>query len=581
MEKELKFVRTVAEDVKQLGGNVYFVGGYVRDKILHKQNKDIDVEVYGLTMEELAEVLGKYGAVMEVGATFGVLMVKGYDIDFALPRTETKVGDKHTDFDVVVNSDLSLLEATKRRDFTMNAILQDVLTEQYIDLYGGIADIKGKVIRYVNAETFKEDELRAFRACQFASRFGFKIDPTVISISKGFNYNLSKERIYEEVNKAMMKSDKPSIAFNYMYEMGIVDKLFPELGALKGCEQSPLSHPEGDVWNHTMMVVDHATTLKNKSSNSVAYMYTALCHDMGKPQSRMVTEDGKITFYNHEFLGVSIAETFMRRLTKDKKNIQYIKTYTEYHMMGHKIGEIKDSTLRKLLVNVDINELMLIAEADSNGKGLDGRDYAEIRGQYVKRIKEVSHGEFGKVVPFFTGKDLKELGYTEGEELGKALKEAYQNQLNGQTKEHIYTYLKNKKAPKKKVRQISDVVDEEIEELLKKDTLEIELAQKRIGMFKRLTETQKLKVQQTTNRVPYSVVITKDRKSKYVFTPIMVLQLSLDNQQSRILMDTKNHTIQERKSRLTHIMGSIEDKYVQRFDIYKECFGRLTVNKTN
>lgn len=446
MEKELRLVKQVAKEVSTLGGKVYFVGGYVRDKVLNKENKDIDVEVYGLTLEDLKGVLTKFGGVEEIGASFGVLMVKGYEVDFTLPRTESSTGSKHTDFEIKVDGKLSVKEATKRRDFTMNALLQDVLTGEYVDLYGGVSDIKSKTIRYVDEHTFKEDELRVFRACQFASRFNFSIDKGVIEVAKQFGYqSLSKERIFEEFNKALLKSDKPSIAFNYLYEMGVVEKLFPELYKLKGCEQSKEHHPEGDVWNHTMLVLDECARLRNNSTYPLGLMYAGLCHDLGKPDTKVLRDNGKITFHNHEEVGVEVAGKFLSRLTNDKKLVNYVKNLTEHHMKGHRILEVKDTTLRKLFTKVDMGELLLITEADELGRGVEVREDFGIKlKEYENRIKNLSMGAFGKVEPIFKGRDLIKMGYEPGIELGNILKEVYQWQLGGYSKEKIELILQKR-----------------------------------------------------------------------------------------------------------------------------------------
>lgn len=576
MEKELAFVKAVAEEVDKVGGKVYFVGGYVRDKFLNLKNKDIDVEVYGLSMVELEKLLSNFGEVNHVGASFGILMVKGYDIDFALPRTELKVGDNHTDFEVTVNSDLSLLEATKRRDFTMNAILQDVLTGKFIDLYGGIEDIKNSVIKFVNKDTYKEDELRAFRACQFSSRFNFIIDKEVIEESKNFSYKLSNERIFEEFNKALLKSEKPSIALNYMFEMGIIKKLFPELYALKGCSQSEINHPEGDVWNHTLLVLDEAARLKKQSKRPLALMYAALVHDMGKPQSQEISEDGKITFYDHENLGIPIAERFLKRLTNDKQVLKNALELTQYHMHAHKIQEFKESTLKKLIVKVDIEELLLMGEADEQGRGLKTADYSSIRNANIERIRSVSRGSFGHIEPYFKGSDLLDMGYKQGKEMGILLKEAYENQLNGQSKEHIHAYLLNRISPKKKPMQAPEVVDMLITDMLKNDKLAFENAVKRVEWFRQLKQETEYNYRETKNKIPYLEVISKNRDYKYVFTPLMVVQLTLNNSQNKVVFDTKNNTIQERKTILNKVLIDVHNKDMQIFDVFKTVFVRLS-----
>lgn len=173
---KLELVKKIALDVKNKGGKVYFVGGFVRDKLLGIESKDIDVEVFNISQEQLKDILSKYGDVDEIGKSFGILMLKGIDIDFAMPRTERKTSNGHNGFDIFINPYLSLEEASKRRDFTINSLMEDVLTGEIIDLWNGKKDLNSKVIRHIHDDSFIEDPLRVFRACQFASRFNFNID---------------------------------------------------------------------------------------------------------------------------------------------------------------------------------------------------------------------------------------------------------------------------------------------------------------------------------------------------------------------------------------------------------------------
>lgn len=574
MDKELKFIKEVAVKAADLGGRVYYVGGYVRDKLLNKDNKDIDVEVYGLSILELKSILEQYGEVLSVGESFGILMVKGFDIDFSLPRTESKTGLKHTDFEVNVDANLSVKEATKRRDFTINSILQDVITLEYIDYYNGIEDIKSGIIRYINKDTFIEDELRVFRACQFASRFNFKIDDSIKDVIQGFDYqSLSKERIYEELNKALLKSDKPSIAFNYLLELGVIKKLYPELYSLVDCIQDKINHPEGSVWNHTMLVLDEAASLKDKSKNPLYFMYSALCHDLGKPSTINHT-NGKITFYNHDKVGVWISDKFMRKLTNETKLINYVKTLTEYHMKGHKVLEFKDKTLSKLMVTVDINELLLLTQADELGRGnVKGKDREEFDKKLVKykdRISQLSNGEFGKIEPYFKGEDLLKLGYTQGKELGQTLKEAYYKQISGVSREDILSFIKGKLKPKK--RSLEDVAELEFYKLLGEDKSHIKKVKPRLQLFREVYKQNNSKGFKTTKEgLPYYELINKKENIKYLITPYYIKKMELDNKVIEDVLNVFNMTIYER---LVNFNKFKEGKEVNLNNLTK-VYGRL------
>jgi len=229
MEKEMNLVKKVAEKVKEAGGVMYFVGGFVRDHLLGKESKDIDVEIHGITESTLVEILNTFGHVDLVGESFGVYLIKGVDIDFAMPRQERKVGDKHTDFDVTVDPFIGTYEASKRRDFTMNAIMKDVLTGDVTDHFGGVQDIQHRVIKLVDKKTFQEDALRVLRAIQFSARFGFEIEEETKSVMKEMDLTfLAKERVYMEIEKGMTKG-YPSVFVSQLKRFDTVSIILPTL----------------------------------------------------------------------------------------------------------------------------------------------------------------------------------------------------------------------------------------------------------------------------------------------------------------------------------------------------------------
>ena len=198
--KNLVMTEKIAARVAQKGGRTFFVGGYVRDKVMGKENKDIDIEIHGVTPECLGEILDGLGKRTEMGADFGIFGLKGYDVDIAMPRKEEATGRGHKDFTVYVDPFLGTEKAAKRRDFTMNALMEDVLTGELIDHFGGVEDIRNGVIRHVNSLTFVEDPLRVLRAAQFAARFGFQVADETVALSKTMDLSaLARERIMGEL----------------------------------------------------------------------------------------------------------------------------------------------------------------------------------------------------------------------------------------------------------------------------------------------------------------------------------------------------------------------------------------------
>lgn len=249
-DKSLDIAEKIAKKVNINGGRAYFVGGYVRDEYRLKFGQtnnidnDIDIEIHGIEKNDLEKILNEFGDVLEIGKSFGIYTIRKYNLDIALPRIETKSGEKHTDFDIEVDPFIGTYKSSERRDFTINSIMKDILTGEYIDHFNGIEDIENGILRFVNGEKFQEDPLRVLRACQFAARFGYKIDKETIELCKNIDIrNLSKERVYEEVNKGLFSSN-PSIFFKYMDKMNHLNYWFKELFHLQEIDQSQKFHAE-------------------------------------------------------------------------------------------------------------------------------------------------------------------------------------------------------------------------------------------------------------------------------------------------------------------------------------------------
>lgn len=319
----------IAKEVNKHGGHTYYVGGYVRDKLLGIQNKDIDIEIHGIDVKTLKGILSEFGKVKSYGSNFGIFSID--HIDIALPRMEKNTGRGHRDFEVFVDPYIGTKKASMRRDFTINALMQDVLTGEIIDHFNGVKDLNKGIIRHINDESFVEDPLRVLRGAQFASRFNFKISNKTIDLCKNIDITtLTKERIEEELKKALLKSNKPSLFFENLKKMNQLDYWFLELKKLIGLKQNKKYHPEGDVWKHTMIVLDEASKYRNDVSNPYAFMLLALCHDLGKITT---TEkiNGVIHSYNHEN-DIKTVRTFLKRFTNNKDIIKYVCNMVPLHM---------------------------------------------------------------------------------------------------------------------------------------------------------------------------------------------------------------------------------------------------------
>ena len=312
--KELDTAVSVARAVHEAGGRALIVGGWVRDRLMGLPSKDIDVEVFGIDGDRLKEILQKFGSVNTVGESFTVYKVA--DLDVSLPRRESKTGRGHRGFTVSGDPALPLREAARRRDFTVNAIAWDPLTGEHEDPFDGRGDIERRLLRAVDPLTFGDDSLRVLRAIQFAARFEFEIDAGTKALCRTIPLDdLPAERVWGEIEKLLLRARKPSLGFALALELGVIARVFPELEALVGCQQEPEWHPEGDVWVHTLLVIDEARTRIDDLGypQQVAVMLGAVCHDLGKPPTTAFI-DGRIRSIDHEDQGVPPARAFLDRL---------------------------------------------------------------------------------------------------------------------------------------------------------------------------------------------------------------------------------------------------------------------------
>jgi len=373
-----KIIYTISTKLKEQNAKAIVVGGSVRDHFLGLPIKDYDIEVYGLnSIEELEKILAQYGSVNLVGKSFGVLKFQydGEEYDFSFPRTEQKIGTGHRGFDVSIDGAMSFKEASKRRDFTINAMGYDVEEEEFIDPYDGKTDIQKRLLRHIDDETFIEDPLRVYRAIQFCSRFGYTLADKSFElcksmVSKGMLEELAKERIYIEFTKLLLKSPKPSVGFELMRKLGVL-RYFPELQSLIDVPQPPKWHPEGDVWIHTMMAVDAMVALLGSDEKqNLRYLFAILCHDFGKATHTTIEKSGRIRAIGHEKAGLEPTRKFLYRITNEHEFIASILPLVEHHLKPSHfyIGKSGDKAFRKLATKVNIEELVIVARADFLGR---------------------------------------------------------------------------------------------------------------------------------------------------------------------------------------------------------------------
>lgn len=319
-------ITEIAKKIQQAGGKLYLVGGALRDKLLGKENKDEDYCITGITEEEFIKIFpeAKY-----IGKSFGVFILENKE--FAMARTEKKIGIGHKEFEVKTNKNITIEEDLKRRDITINAIAEDVLTGKIIDPYNGEQDIKNKKIRAVS-NAFGEDPLRVYRACRFAAELEFGVEENTLEMMHLLRDELltiSKERVFEEVKKAI-NTDKPSIFFETLKKAKVLDIHFKEVYDLIGALQPEKYHPEGDSYNHTMIALDNCA----KITKDEVVRFCALVHDLGKGKTpkKMYPHH-----YGHEERGIEPLKQFAKRIGLPKIWKECGETAIKEHMKGRNI----------------------------------------------------------------------------------------------------------------------------------------------------------------------------------------------------------------------------------------------------
>ncbi len=436
LTEELKQVcLTIAKEVKINGGRALLVGGGVRDALLGLNPKDIDIEVFGILPEKLENILKGHFPIIKIGKAFGVLKLKGIEVDVSIPRKESKEGIGHKGFHIEGDPYLSFEEAASRRDFTINAISWDPLTQELIDPFKGQDDLAKGILRHVSNK-FSEDPLRVLRAMQILARFNLKVDTQTLELCKTIEpENLPKERIFEEWKKLIIKGKTPSIGLKFLKDCGWI-RYYPELEALINCEQDPQWHPEGDVWLHTLHCMDEfARERINDEWEDLIVGLGVLCHDLGKPVTTIRDDEGRIRSPGHDIAGVPIADKFLRRMTDAKALIEAVLLLVETHMRPVELYKTQagSGAIRRLANKVGrIDRLIRVVSADMGGSPpkdksefLIGLKWFEDQGELLKVVDQAPK-------PLILGRHLIELGLVPGKEFRKILNDCFEAQLDGQ-----------------------------------------------------------------------------------------------------------------------------------------------------
>ncbi len=378
----MKKIMEIANIIKENGGKLYLVGGAVRDKIFNLKQDDEDYCIVGIDAKKFEEL---FPEAKIKGKAFPVYDIEGKE--FALARAEQKNGKGHKEFLIEVSSKITLEEDLKRRDLTINAIAEDVLTGEIIDPYNGIEDFKRKIIRAVS-ESFKEDPLRAYRAARFAAKFNFEVEENTLKMInelKSELSTLSAERIFYELRKSL-KTDHPEKFFEILRQADILDVHFEELSKLIGALQPVQYHPEGDSYNHTMLALKMSASL----TDNEIIRFCALVHDLGKG---LTPKEEYPHHINHDKNGVELVKKLGNRLKLPNSWIKCGITAAREHMKGGIFNKMTPKKKIEFIERIDksmlgLRGLEIVVESDRNCRGTEKTkvEFAELGAKILNKI---------------------------------------------------------------------------------------------------------------------------------------------------------------------------------------------------
>ena len=411
----------IVRELKSRGFIAYFAGGAVRDMLLGKTSDDIDI----VTSAKPDEIVNIFPHSYEIGAAFGIInvVVAGVPFEVATFREERGYLDgRHpTEVRFTDNPETDAL----RRDFTINGMFYDPADGRIYDFVGGRNDLSKGIIRTIGKpeDRFSEDYLRILRAVRFCVRFGYElsedINPAVAKFAGNLNA-LSAERIRDELNK-MLTGPEPDRALKMMLEMGILKEVLPEIAAMSGVTQHHEYHPEGDVFEHTALMLSHMAFPETELA------WTILLHDVGKPLTKSVGDDGIEHFYTHEQKGAELAEDILKRFHFPTKNISNIVHAVRQHMRYAHVQEMRPAKWKRLIAEETFPLELELHRIDciSSHKFMSSFTFL------LDRINEQAN-EIKLPPPLVTGKDLIALGMKPGPEFGEILEGIADLQLEGE-----------------------------------------------------------------------------------------------------------------------------------------------------
>lgn len=425
---------SVVQKLRAFGHEAYFAGGCVRDMLLGSEPHDIDIATSALPQE----VEKLFPRTVAVGAQFGVIIVLENDaeIQVATFRHDGSYHDGRHPTEVIFTN---AQEDAKRRDFTINGLFYDPISKEVFDNVNGRNDLTQKIVRAIGnpRQRFEEDKLRLLRAIRFATTLGFEIEPTtwkaICELAPKIPV-VSAERIRDEIQKIFLSPHRLR-GFDLLDQSGLLRILLPEIEHLKGCEQPPEFHPEGDVFVHTRLMLK---MLPEKAS--LPLVLSVLFHDIGKPATRTVDEQGKMRFYAHDQVGTKMAEKILQRFRFSNEIIEAVLPAVRLHMSFKDTQKMRLSTLRRMMARPTFKDELELHRVDcaSSHNLLDNYFFLQQKQEEFANTPLIPP-------PLITGQDLIALGLKPGPEFGKILQNVKDAQLENKisTREEALTLLQN------------------------------------------------------------------------------------------------------------------------------------------
>jgi tRNA nucleotidyltransferase (CCA-adding enzyme) len=440
-------LRKIEQLVRRAGGRTWLVGGCVRDLVLGRQPRDLDLEVVGLPPGQIHTLLAEHFSVQFVGKAFEVFKLQGLPVDLSIPSRMLTDDTSLPGLLRQADPGTPIDEALARRDFTMNAMAWDPDTMELRDPFNGRGDLNARILRHTSSR-FAEDPLRVLRGMQLAARFELTVAPETVALCRTLSQESQpSERLWEEWKKLLLQGRKPSLGLQFLRHCGWL-RFYPELAALEGCPQDPIWHPEGDVWIHTLHCLDwFAAERTGDEPDDLAVGLGVLCHDFGKPATTK-EEYGHVTSRGHESEGADPTKRFLERLANQHGLIDEVVPLVYCHLRPRALHDANasDSAVRRLAKQVQrIDRLVRVARADHAGrppKQFDGFP----AGEWLLAKAQQLAVDRRAPPPIVMGRHLLELGIQPGPDMGRLLDDCYDAQLDGvfTTLEEGLTYAKSK-----------------------------------------------------------------------------------------------------------------------------------------